>query len=273
MRSNDYSPNSMFRVLFKHRNLIYICIKREVLGRYRGSLVGLLWMLINPIIMLTIYTFIFSIIFPSRMINDPTITAVKLPLMIFISMIIFNLFSECINRAPHLILTHKNYVTKLIFPLEILSIIDFGASFFQFSINFIIWAIVYTNSFGISAYSFIYFTLVILPFICIIVGLSWIISSVGVYVRDIGQLIFFITNMLLFLSPIFYNIDTIPFPYRRYLYLNPLATIIEQTKNIFFERSEPNWNSIFILNIASLSLLYFGYIFFQRLRGGFSDVL
>lgn len=250
-------------------------IKREVIGRYRGSFLGLLWAFVNPVLMLSIYTFVFGVVFKVRLpqSNDMYEDKFAFALQLFTGLILFNLFSECLSRAPGLILANVNYVKKVIFPLEILPLVSLGSALFHAGISFLV-----LLSFLLVISHPIHWTLIFLPvilppLILLIMGLSWILASIGVFVRDIGQFIGLILTMLLFLSPIFYPASALPESVRDYLFLNPLTFIIEQTRAVILYGQLPDWSGLIIYYLLAFLTAWIGLIWFQKTRKGFADVL
>ena len=217
--------------LFRNRALVYTLVKRDVLSRYRGSFFGIFWSFFQPVFMLGIYTFVFSIVFKARW-NAGSDSKTEFALVLFAGLIVFNLFSECINRAPSIILANTNYVKKVVFPLEILPWVALGASLFQACVSLLVWFLFYLVFFGVPHATFMMFPVVIIPLLFITIGLSWVLASLGVYLRDVGQLVGILTTVLLFLSPIFYPISSLAAEYRYLLQFNPLTPVIEAMRDV-----------------------------------------
>ncbi len=276
MRLLNITFFEIFLSLKRHYPLILQLIKREVVGRYRGSLLGMLWSLINPILMLAIYTFVFSVVFKIRMDQqDGSIYDDKFAfaLVLFVGLIIFNLFSECLSRAPGLILANVNYVKKIIFPLEILPWVNLGSALFHASISFsVLLGFLLLIDHPIH-WTSIYLPIIVLPLLFLIIGLSWFLASIGVFVRDIGQFIGLILTMLMFMSPIFYPASALPASVRDYLFLNPLTFIIEQTRTVILYGQSPNWIGLAAYYVIALLIAWAGMIWFEKTRKGFADVL
>lgn len=276
MRLLNITFFEIFLSLKRHYPLILQLIKREVVGRYRGSLLGMLWSLINPILMLAIYTFVFSVVFKIRMDQqDGSIYDDKFAfaLVLFVGLIIFNLFSECLSRAPGLILANVNYVKKIIFPLEILPLVNLGSALFHASISFsVLLGFLLLIEHPIH-WTSIYLPIIVLPLLFLIIGLSWFLASIGVFVRDIGQFIGLILTMLMFMSPIFYPASALPASVRDYLFLNPLTFIIEQTRTVILYGQSPNWIGLAAYYVIALLIAWAGMVWFEKTRKGFADVL
>lgn len=253
-----------------YRELIWQLIKREVVGRYRGSWLGLAWSFANPILLLTIYTFFFSIIYQSRWGGG---NKFEFALTLFAGLIPYTLFSECINRAPLLITNHVNYVKKVIFPLEILPWVNLGAALFHAFISILVLLLFCWSLHHYLPWTFVLLPLVFLPLIFLILGCAWVLASLGVFIRDIAQTITLLTMALLFLSPVFYPIAALPEQYRHLIYLNPLTTIIEQSRAVLILGQLPNWHHLAITLLVSVFIAWLGYQWFKRVQHLFADVV
>ncbi|NCU38325.1 ABC transporter permease [Candidatus Saccharibacteria bacterium] len=272
MREFSMSPLEMFASLWRNRSLVMAMVKREVVGRYRGSFLGLFWSFFNPLFMLAIYTFVFSVVFKARW-GAGTGSKTEFALILFIGLIIFNLFAECFNRSYGLILSNVNYVKKVIFPLEILPFVSLGAAIFHAFISLFVWLLAYLIFFGVPHITILYFPLILIPLSFFILGSAWILSALGVYLRDVSQVCGLLTTVLMFLSPIFYPVTAIPESYRIFLYANPLMPAIEQARSIMFFGNNPDWTILFGYWVAMLCVAWIGFVWFQKTRKGFADVL
>ncbi|MBA2482898.1 MAG: ABC transporter permease [Nitrosomonas sp.] len=247
--------------------------KREIISRYRGSYLGLLWSFVNPVLMLAVYTFVFSVVFKVRLGQDITGNRFDFALMLFAGLIVFNLFAECISRAPGLILANVNYVKKVIFPLEILPWVTLGSALFHAAISGLVLVIFLLGIGHTLSWTFLLLPVVILPLLLLIMGLSWLLASIGVFVRDISQFIGLILTTLLFLSPIFYPASALPESVRNYLFLNPLTFIIEQSRVVILFGQFPDWRGMVIYYGVAALIAWVGLIWFEKTRKGFADVL
>ncbi len=272
MQNFSTSPKAMVNSLWVNRSLIKALVAREVVGRYRGSMMGILWSFFNPVFMLMVYTFVFSVVFKARW-SGGSDSKTEFALVLFAGLIIFNLFSECINRAPTLILANVNYVKKVVFPLEILPWVALGSALFHFSISLVVWFLAYLIFFGMPHPSALLLPLIVVPYLLFIIGLTWALSSVGVFLRDVAQLIGMVTTVLLFLSPIFYPISALPEKYRPLLLLNPLGPAIEQAREVLFWGNSPNLAILAIYLVVSALIAWMGFAWFQKTRKGFADVI
>lgn len=272
MRSFSVSPVEMLASLWRNRGLIKASAKREVLGRYRGSFLGLLWSFLNPIFMLAIYTFVFSVVFKARW-SVESDSKTEFALVLFAGLIIFNLFSETINRAPSLVLNNPNYVKKVVFPLEILPMIALLSSLFHGMISLGVWLVAYLMFFGLPHATALYLPLLIFPFLLFVLGLTWGLASLGVFLRDVSQFIGTILTVLMFMSPIFYPVTALPEEFRQWLYFNPLTPFVEEARNVLYWGSTPNFSLLGIITLLSAFIAWLGFALFQKTRKGFADVL
>ncbi len=272
MKKYHATPREMIASLWRNRELVTSLVKREVQGRYRGSVLGLFWSFVQPIFMLAIYTFVFSIVFKARW-NAGSDSKTEFALVLFAGLMVFNLFSECISRAPSIILANANYVKKVVFPLEILPWVNLGAALFQTIMSLCVWFLFYIIIFGVPHTTALLLPFVFIPLVFITIGLSWILASLGVYLRDVGQLVAIIITVLMFLSPIFYPLSSLPLKYRHFLQLNPLTPTIEAVRDVLCWGSVPNIAIYCMYLIFSIIFSWLGFAWFQKTRRGFADVL
>ncbi|EIV6644747.1 ABC transporter permease [Klebsiella aerogenes] len=266
------SPWEIVRTFVRHRKLIINLTRREITGRYKGSLFGILWSFFNPIFMLVVYTFVFSFIFNARWSVESTSKA-EFALVLFAGLIVFNFFSECAIKAPGTILSNVNYVKKVIFPLEILPIVNALSVLFHACVSISVWLIFYIIEIGFPHVTVLLFPIFLLPLFVFVLGIGWLLSSLGVFLRDVGQLISIFVTALMFLSPIFYPVTAIPEKYRPLLNLNPLAPAISQFREIFYWGTIPSMSTYATYLFGCALFAWFGFIVFQKTRKGFADVL
>lgn len=270
---HSISPISIFRSFWLNRYLIAHMTWREVAGRYKGSILGILWSFINPIIMLAIYTFIFSVVFKAKWGIESSSSKTDFALILFVGLIFHSLLSEVINKAPILILSNSNYVKKILFPLEILTIVSLFGAIFHLLMNIIVLFVAFFIINGYLNWTIMFLPLLIFPFSIFILGVAWVLTSIGAYFRDINQTIGVITTILLFVAPIFFPITAIPENIRPLLFLNPLTFVVEQARALIVFGVFPDLLGVFIYWALSIIVFWSGYTFFQRTREGFADVL
>ncbi len=267
------SINSLLSSLWRNRQLIFQMTKREVIGRYKGSVMGVMWSFFNPLILLGIYSFVFSVVFKARWGGGLPESKSQFAILLFAGMIIHSLFAETLNRAPGLILSNVSYVKKIVFPLEILPVIAIGASLFHalVSVSVLVVASLMIN--GSVQWTTIFLPLVLLPLVVLTLGAAWGLASLGVFLRDVAQPIGMIMTVLLFASPVFYPITALPEHIRPWLMLNPLTFIIEQARAILIFGQIPDFVGLAIYSLASGLIGWVGYAWFQKTRKGFANVL
>lgn len=259
---------------FKHRTLIGQFVRRDVLGRYRGSLFGLGWALLTPIIMLGIYTFVFVEIFNARWGNGAApANSSEFALQLFTGLIVFNLFAEVVSHAPTMVLEYPNLVKKVVFPIEVLPWAAVFTALFQFMLNLgvlmaaIIWMreSVYVTALALP--------LILLPFLALLLGLGWFLAATGVYLRDTAPLVGMLLTGMMFVSPIFYPASALPRWLQPFMQFNPLTVPIEQLRRILLEGHWPDWGPLGLYGCAACVLAFLGARWFQVTRQGFADVL
>lgn len=272
MQHFSIRPSEMVHSFWRNRSLIRASVRREIFGRYRGSVLGILWSFFNPFLMLCIYTFVFGSVLKSRW-SAGSDSKVEFGLALFAGLVTFNLFAEAINRAPILIVSNSNYVKRVVFPLEILPWVTLGSGLFHMLISVVIWLVVYVAFFGAPPITVLYLPLVLLPLCLFILGLSWILASLGVFLRDVSQFIGIATAAMMFLSPVFYPASALPEGYRFLLYLNPLTPAIEYSRDVLYWGKEPDFTLLVVYLLGAALVAWLGFSWFQKTRKGFADVL
>lgn len=268
----SWSPTAMIAGFWKNRNLIWRLTQRDVIGRYRGSIMGILWSFLHPVLMLMVYTFVFSVVFKTRWPGGSDSKA-EFAIVLFIGLIVHGLFAECINRAPGLVLSNVNYVKRVIFPLEILPWVTLSSAFFHASISSVVLLTFYFLVNGSLHWTVIFLPLILLPLVFLTMGGAWLLASLGVFIRDVGQTIGIVTTVMLFLSPVFYPVAALPTDYQIFLYLNPLTFPIEQSREVVIWGRMPNWSGLFLYSVLAALAAFLGFVWFQKTRRGFADVV
>lgn len=267
------SLSALVRNLWRNRQLIVQMTQREVSGRYKGSVMGLAWSFFNPVFMLTVYTFVFSVVFKARWGVGGDESKTQFAVVLFVGMIVHGLFAEVLNRAPSLILGNANYVKKVVFPLEILPVISMGTALFHSLVSLGVLLIAFVLFNGYLHWTVVLIPLVLLPLVILTLGLAWILASLGVFLRDVGQTIGIITTVMMFLAPVFYPITALPEDLRPWIMANPLTFIIEQAREVLIWGRLPNWTGLGIYTLVVTAVAWAGYAWFQKTRKGFADVL
>jgi len=268
------SPGALLGSVSAHRQLIAQMVRREVVGRYRGSALGLAWSFFNPVLMLAIYTLVFSGIFKARwnLSGEPEGTG-QFAIVMFVGMIVLNLFVEVLNRSPTLILSNPNFVKKVVFPLEILPVVTMGAALFHMlvSVGVLVVAILLVH--GTLPWTALLLPVVVVPLVLLALGVSWALASLGVYLRDVAQGVGLVSSALMFLSPIFYPLAAVPERFRPLIAANPLTFIIEQARRLLITGQLPDWSGLAVFTALTAAVAWLGFAWFQKTRKGFADVI
>jgi len=255
----------------EHRQLIFRLIQREIVGRYRGSFAGLAWSFITPLIMLVLYTFVFSIVFKAKWKDFDT--SGGFALILFSGLIVHGVVAECINRSPALITSNANYVKKVVFPLEVYAWVTLGSAMFHAFVSWIVLTIAQLCMGVALPWTVILFPVVMLPLLLGCLGVSWFLAAIGVYFRDVAQMTGTLATLLLFLSPVFYALDSIPERYRPLIQANPLTGVLEAARKVLMFGDIPSPAYFGIGLLVGLLMAMAGYAFFQKSRDGFADVI
>lgn len=266
------SPRTLLSSPWHHRDLLWELTKRDFIGRYKGSLLGVVWSLFNPLLMLAIYTFVFSVAFKAKW-GVGEEGKVAFAIVLFSGMIIHSFFAECLNRAPDLIISHQNYVKKVVFPLEILSWMTLLSALMHLFVSFTV-LLVFCLLAGVTVHiGTLLIPIVLIPLILMVLGFSWLFASLGVYLRDLSQVIGMVTTVALFLAPIFYPIDVLPEAYQTLLTWNPITLPISQLRDLMLWGKPIQWEA-WVTSLAVGAIIFqTGYWWFQKSRRGFADVL
>lgn len=251
-------------------------IRRDIAARYRGSVFGVLWSLFTPLLMLAVYTFVFGTVFRARgwAVEGEGLGTTSFALILFSGLIPFTLFAEVVGKAPRLVVGNRNYVKKVVFPIEILPMVSMGAALVQTAISFGVLILFLLVSNGELPWTLPLLPVVLAPFIVMTLGLCWILAALGVYLRDISQILPPILSGTMFLSAIFYPLSALPEKAQLVLLFgNPLVFPIEQVRDVLIYGIQPDWAGMALYSLAALVVARLGYSFFQKTRKGFADVL
>jgi lipopolysaccharide transport system permease protein len=222
--------------------------------------------------MLAVYAFVFSVVFEARW--DMTAgNRREFALILFAGLLLFTLFADCVNRAPGLMLENVAYIKKVVFPLEVLPWVMLLGALFNAGVSLLVLVAFQVVVRGVPPSTALLLPLVAVPLILLTLGLSWFLSSLGVFIRDLQQIVRVATTALLFLSPIFYPPSAVPEAYRRYVYANPLTAILEQSRQVLFYAQMPDWCVWMLLVAGGWLVACVGYAWFVRTRKGFGDVV
>ena len=265
--------HSILAIPWQFRDLISILTWREIAGRYRGSLLGSLWPLLNPLIMLGLYTSVFGVILQSRWPGSEDQGMGAFALRLLSGMLVHGLLAEVLGRAPSLVTSQPNYVTKVVFPLEVLAWVNLLTALFHAGLALAVMLLI-NGLFGSGfAWAQLALPVLLLPFCMILLGASWFLAALGVYVRDMNQLIGPLVTIMMFLAPLFYPRSVMPAALQPWLALNPITIPIEQSRRVLFEAQWPQWDVMAQYSLVAVVVYLFGLWVFSKLKKGFADVL
>lgn len=266
------SIGAPFSALTTHWSLTRELAKRDILGRYRGANFGLLWSLITPLLMLAIYAIAFGEILRSRW-SSPTGVSSDFAPAIFLGIIVHGFFAECVGRSPRIFHEHVNYVKRVVFPLHVLSWSTALASAFHLLTSLVIFVLLAGLAFDGASALVVLLPLVLAPLFLMTVAASWFFASLGVYLRDVQQVVPVLTTAMFFLSSAIIPVDAVPEAYRWLFELNPLTFFIDQTRNVALWGELPDWRGLGIRMFVSVVLAYAAHAWLRVTSRGFPDVL
>ena len=255
-----------------HRALISRLAWREIEARYRGTMLGVVWAVGVPLMLLSVYTFVFSTVFRGRW-RAGSATTGEFALLLFSGLLVFSVFADCVNRAPTLMLETPSYIKRVIFPLEILPWVALLSALFNLLVGTVVLALFYGFVFGVPPVTAVLLPIVLVPLVLLALGLTWFLASVGVFLRDIRQVVPIVTQMLIFLSPVFYPLEAVPAPYDRLILANPITRVLENSKAVLCGGTLPNWPAYLRSLAIGFVAMGAGYWWFMRTRKAFADVV
>ena len=258
--------------LVKHRFVIGQLSRRAILGRYRGTVLGLFWSLFTPLVMLGVYTFVFGKVLEVRW-PDQGGGSLEFAAILFSGMIIHGILAECLTQASTLIASNPQYVKKVVFPLEALPWVTVISAFFQGLIStgvLVAYLLIVNGSLPGTA---ILFPLPLFSLTLVCIGIGWLIAATAVFLKDIAQVTGILSTILFFMAPILYPKTALPEGFQNILYLNPITFVIEQFRSVVLWGEMPDWSGLGIYTAVALIFCWGSLVWFQRSRRGFADVL
>jgi len=259
--------------LWSHRDLLRQFAVRTVQIRHKGSHLGLLWSVFNPLLMLGLYVFVFGFIFGGRFGIIENETGADYAIGIFFGLTLFGFIGEVMAVAPTIIIANPNFVKKVVFPLEILPAAHVAAAGFHLLISLGL-ALIFLVVFGRTIHpELIWLPVIIFPLILLALGVTWIFATLGVFFRDIGQLMQFLTLSLMYSSAVFFSATKIPASMWVFLKFNPLLLAIELARNTALWAQPMNYHHLGYLYLFSIVTCHVGYVMFRKMKPAFSDVL
>jgi len=255
----------------RHLDLIVELLKREFSGRYRGSFGGLAWSFAQPVFLLGVYTVAFGVILKTRWgLSGGT---ADYALLIFAGLIVFNACAECLAKAPTLVTGSPNFVKKVVFPLGILAWVMALTTAAHALVGVVVWFVGYFLFRGVPPWTAVFFPLVLACLFPLLLGICWLLSALGVFARDIGQLTVMLSHALLFLTPIFYSLDAAPEALQGFLLANPLTFIVEQLRQVLFFGKVPSFRGLTVYLACATGFAWVSWRLFRRLRPRFADLV
>ncbi|MGO5543206.1 ABC transporter permease [Blautia sp. HCP3S3_H10_1] len=256
----------LIKELWNYREMIISLVKRDLKGRYKGSVMGFLWTMINPLLQLAVYTFVFSVIMPSGV--D------RFYLFLFVALVPWLFFSTCLSTGTTVIFAQQEMVKKIYFPRQILPISFTISQFVNMLLSFVVIFIVLIFS-GIK---FNFKALACLPIIMLVqfilcLGITFVVSALTVYLRDLEYILSIISMAWMYLTPILYPIENVPEAYRGICYINPMTSIIVAYRDILYSSKVPEMGTLMIAVFMGILLLVIGLVSFERLQRHFAEEL
>jgi len=259
------------RSLWRNRKLMASMVKRDILARYRGSFGGALWTFLNPVLLMLTYFFVFGVVMRARFGNDTSRGGF---LLYFLAgMLPWLAFAEAVGRAPQVIVEHRTFVKKLVFPLETLPANLVLSGLVTEAFLLVIYLVVLLIARGSIPATALWLPALLVPQVLLALSLSWFLAALGVYVRDLTQIVGFVLQLWFLLTPILYPESGLPARAAPLLKLNPVLVLVRGYRNIFLERTAPPLEQLGWLAAGSAVLAILSYAWFHRLRKNFADVI
>jgi lipopolysaccharide transport system permease protein len=266
-------PLALVRHLWTHRDLIRQFTRREVEGRYRGSFLGLSWSFLHPLALLAVYTFVSGVVFRARWPGSSRDSLADVALLLFCGLVAFNILAECLGRAGSLVLAVPSYVKKVVFPLELLPVAVLASALFHALASLFILLGVSMLLRGSLPWTVLLLPLAAAPLVFLTAGVTWLLSSLGVFLRDLAYVIPLALQILFFATPIIYPLESVPEPFRGAMRFNPLAFSVESFRRLIFQGVPPQWIALLAWALVTGAFMLFGYAWFMKSKRGFADVM
>lgn len=263
---------SPFAALIRNKSLAWELSKREVLGRYRGASFGLAWSVISPFLMLCVYAFAFGTVMKSRWPHEAG-GSHSYAVILFVGLIVHGFFAECVSRATNLVVGNPNFVKRVVFPLDVLPWPMMFSALFHALMNVVVLALLMLALEHKLHLTVLLLPLIFLPLMLLTMGLSWFLASVGVYFRDISQVMPVFVTALLFLSSAIIPISILPRGLQIFFHLNPLTFFIDEARAVVLMGVLPNWWALALATMGGLLVAWLGHAWFVMTQRGFADVL
>ncbi len=258
--------------IWLHRSLLYQLWERDFSARYRNGVLGVAWALLNPLLMLSLYSFVFVFVFRIRWGSGPDVKG-NFVILLFTGLIVHGFFAEFVNRAPYLVSTNASYVKRVVFPLELLPLVPLLGALVNFAVGVVLTLVLLFALSGSIPATVYLLPIIFLPYVIMVVGLAYFLSATAVFMRDLTHLVGIVSTVAMFASPVLFPIESVPAGFRGLLYLNPLTLIVEQLREVAILGVTPDWRLTGVYSLIAIAVLCLGIAWFQALRKGFADVL
>ena len=258
--------------LWHHRDLIHQLTVRDLVARYRGSFLGVLWSLLLPLLMLCVYTFVFSMVFTARWGTQPDGRG-QVALILFAGLIPYNFFAEMIGGAPVLVISNPSYVKRVVFPLEVLPLVKLGSALFQAFVSAGVLLVAVLLARHSLSPTVLLMPVAWIPLVILALGATYALAALGVFVRDVGQAVTVILPFLFFLTPIVYPLEAVPAAFQVFAWMNPIAHVVEDARRTAIFAMMPKWRAFAINCTLSSALAFASFLFFMRSKRHFHDAL
>jgi len=265
-------PFAFVALLHRHRRLILRLARRRIEAQYRGSALGLAWTVLQPLLLLSVYTFAFSVVLGSRW-DEQAPGRGDFALLVYSGMLLFGVFARPFGEAPNLVVSSQAYLKQLVFPAEVLAWVSVLAALFEFAVGFALWALFFVALRGAPPATWLALPALLVPLVLLALAASWLLSSLGVFLRDLAQVVGLAVTALFFLSPIVYPASRIPASLAPWYRLNPLVDVLEASKQLLFSGTMPAWASLAVLALVAWLAAWLAHLWFLRTKGSFADVL
>lgn len=250
--------------IYAYRDMIFSLVRRELRGRYKGSVLGFLWTYINPLCQVVVYSAVFSVIFK--------VEIDKFYLYLIIGMMPWTFFNTSVQGGTTCIRAQADMVKKIYFPREVIPIAYVTSAFVNMLLSFIIvFLAVLVSGYGFDLQVLLYLPLIMVIEYLLALGIAFIVSSITVYFRDLEQIVGVIMMAWIYITPIMYNMDYVPEEYRSLIVLNPMTPIVEVYHQILYYRMVPTTNYLLLAGGASLVIFIVGFFVFGRLDRNFAE--
>ena len=257
---------------WQHADLIQQMAARDINARFRQSWLGLAWLVLTPLLMLGVYTLVFREVFQARW-GTPDEGVWAYALRLYAGLAVFNFFAEYVNRSPAFVIEQPHLVKKVVFPLEVMAWVNLASALVSLGVAALVLLLLRFAGLGSIPWSALWLPVMWLPLVPLCLGLGWALSALGTYVRDVGQVLSMVMSALVFVSPVFFPVEVLPKVAQEWMWLNPLAPLMTQTRTVLLAGVQPNWEMWLYSMLTGLVVAVLGALLFKRLRAGFADVL